>query len=130
MVEASCHCGAVVLELQAPPETVTACNCSICRRYGVLWAYYDPSEVDIRFDSEPTDTYQWDDETIAFHRCRLCGCVTHWSPLDVTRRRMGVNARLIAPEVLAAAQIRYLDGAVTEAYVDEHPDHQGRARTP
>jgi hypothetical protein len=31
---------------------------------------------------------------------------------------MGVNARLMAPEVLAGASIRHLDGANTERYID------------
>jgi len=45
MIEASCHCGAVRIEVPSAPETVTSCNCSICRRYGVLWAYYQPQSV-------------------------------------------------------------------------------------
>ena len=45
MVEASCHCGSVSLEIDSPPEEVTECNCSMCRRYGVLWAYYSPRQV-------------------------------------------------------------------------------------
>jgi hypothetical protein len=117
MVESSCHCGAVRLEIDSAPETVTDCNCSICRRYGVLWAYYSPRAV--RIAPAPTDIYMWDDRAIEFHRCRNCGCVTHWAPVDKTRDRMGVNARLMAPEVLAQARVRRLDGAVTETYLDE-----------
>ena len=44
-VSASCHCGSVRLEVDTPPSEVTECNCSICRRYGVLWAYYPPYQV-------------------------------------------------------------------------------------
>ena len=66
----------------------------------------------------PTDVYMWDDRSIEFHRCRICGCVSHWSPADRERNRMGVNARLMAPEVLAAARVRHLDGAGTEEYTD------------
>jgi len=32
---------------------------------------------------------------------------------------MGVNARLFPPEILAAARVRRLDGAVTWKYLDE-----------
>jgi hypothetical protein len=28
--------------IRLAPETVTDCNCSICRRYGALLAYYSP----------------------------------------------------------------------------------------
>jgi hypothetical protein len=118
-VTASCHCGAVRLEVEVAPETVTDCNCSICRRYGVLWAYYRPAQVQVVAARDSTDIYMWDDRSIEFHRCRVCGCVTHWAPVDRERDRMGVNARLMPLEVVAAARVRKLDGAVTERYLDE-----------
>lgn len=119
MIEASCHCGAVRLQIETPPETVTDCNCSICRRYGVLWAYYSPKDVRIVPSAGATDIYMWGDKSIEFHRCKTCGCVTHEAPVDKTRDRMGINARLMSPEVLANARLRHLDGAVTERYIDE-----------
>jgi hypothetical protein len=115
-VEASCHCGAVRLSADVAPVEVTECNCSICRRYGVLWAYYRPDQV--RIIGGVTDVYMWDDRSIEFHRCRTCGCVTHWAPVDKGTNRMGVNARLMALAVLAQARVRHLDGAGTEQYVD------------
>ncbi len=119
MVEASCHCGAVRLEIDAAPETVTDCNCSICRRYGVLWAYYKLSQVRIVPSLGATDVYMWDDRAIQFHRCKTCGCVTHWWPMDESVDRLGVNARLMDLAVLATARVRRLDGANTGQYVDE-----------
>ena len=118
-IDASCHCGAIHLDIAAPPATVTDCNCSICRRYGVLWAYYSPRDVRIVAAPDATDVYMWDDRAIEFHRCKTCGCVTHWAPVDRTADRMGVNARLMDLHVVAAARVRRLDGAVTEKYVDE-----------
>ncbi|MEF2071408.1 GFA family protein [Consotaella aegiceratis] len=118
MIEASCHCGAVRLRIASPPNEVTDCNCSICRRYGVLWAYYAPSDIELSNDNE-TDTYLWGPRSTAFHRCSVCGCVTHWSGVDPERGRMGVNARLMAPQVLAQAKVRRLDGANTWQYLDE-----------
>jgi hypothetical protein len=118
MVHASCHCGAIELEVVLAPEEVTSCNCSICRRYGVLWAYYSPTQV--RFvRSATTETYMWDDKTIKFHLCRTCGCVSHWSAVDASVDRMGVNARLMDSELVRRARIRLLDGAATEKYFDE-----------
>jgi len=118
MIYASCHCGAVELEIDVAPQDITDCNCSICRRYGVLWAYYSPSQV--HFTKPPvTDIYMWDDKAIQFHRCRVCGCVSHWSAVDALVDRMGVNARLMDPELTRHARVRRLDGAVTDEYVDE-----------
>ncbi|MGD0190809.1 MAG: hypothetical protein ABSD74_08710 [Rhizomicrobium sp.] len=104
------------LEIAEAPATVTDCNCSICRRYGTLWAYYTLDQV--RVTGGPTDIYFWDDHAIDFHRCRVCGCVTHWSPVDTAANRMGINARLMEPQVLARSRMRHLDGANTERYVD------------
>jgi hypothetical protein len=117
MITANCHCGAVRMDIEAAPETVTDCNCSICRRYGVLWAYYKPADVKIE---GPTDIYMWGDKEIEFHRCKACGCVTHWAAVDKSANRMGVNARLMAPEVMAKARVRRLDGADTWKYLDEN----------
>jgi hypothetical protein len=96
------------MEIDEPPGDVLDCRCSICRRYGTLWAYYAPAQVRITPAEGATDIYMWQNRDLEFHRCRTCGCVTHWSaapkfqPFD----RMGVNARLMEPEVLAGAELR------------------------
>ena len=119
MIEASCHCGAVKLEIASAPERVTDCNCSICRRYGVLWAYYPPADVRIVASDGATERYVWGDKRLEFRRCRNCGCISYWAAVKQPADRMGVNARLMAPEILAAARRRRLDGADTWKYVDE-----------
>jgi hypothetical protein len=47
MIATTCHCGAVRISIPRVPETLTHCDCSICRRYGTLWAYYAKDEVKI-----------------------------------------------------------------------------------
>lgn len=118
-LRATCHCGTVSLILDRVPDAVTECTCSICRRYGVLWAYYSPAEVRLEPPDAATESYSWGDRSLAFHRCVSCGCVTHWAPLaGRDQGRMGVNARLLPLEIVAAARLRHLDGAVTERYLD------------
>jgi hypothetical protein len=39
MIKGSCHCGALSWSFDGMPESVTACNCTLCRRYGALWIY-------------------------------------------------------------------------------------------
>lgn len=116
MHRATCHCGAVRIVVPRVPEALTSCNCSICRRLGTIMAYYRLGEVTIEGE---TDTYVWGDRMIAFHRCRVCGCATHWWPIESTRDRMGVNARLLPPEDLAGSRIRRFDGAETWEYLDD-----------
>lgn len=118
MIEATCHCGAVRLEVPAAPDEVTDCNCSICRRLGTLWAYYPVSKVRLATPDAAIGAYAWGDRQLAFHHCQVCGCTTHWAPLNDVDR-MGVNARLLAPEILAGARVRRLDGADTWEFLDE-----------
>jgi hypothetical protein len=113
-----CHCGAVTVTLSAPPTEITECNCSLCRSYGVLWAYYSASEVTDLPDASVTDTYAWNGRNVDFHRCRRCGCVTHWLPRDSKRDRRGVNARLLPAEAIGEARLRHRDGALTGKYLD------------
>lgn len=120
MIQTTCHCGKVSVAIPRQPETLTNCDCSICRRYGPLWAYFSSPEVEIRAEPGATQEYSWGSRSIAFVRCSTCGCITHWKPVAASRgQRMRVNARMFAPEQLGPVRIRLLDGAVTEKYIDE-----------
>ena len=111
-IEATCHCGAVTIQLPAAPQEITHCNCSLCRRLGVLWAYYEIAEASLPA-ADLTDTYAWGGKNVDFHRCSDCGCVTHWYPRKSSRQSLGINARLLDQKVLAAADMRYKDSAGT-----------------
>jgi hypothetical protein len=117
MVDASCHCGAVRLSAPKTPDEVTECNCSICRRLGGRWAYYSPAEVTLPKPGS-TQPYVWGDRMLAFHRCRACGCVTHWQSLDGAQQRMGINARMMDLD-WDHVRVRPFDGADTWRYLDE-----------
>lgn len=104
-VKAVCHCGAVEIEVAYAPPTVWDCNCSICRRLGTLWAYYQTSEVRILSDAGATELYQTGPKRLEFHSCKTCACTTHWAHVDKTHPRMGINARLMDYDVINAASI-------------------------
>lgn len=109
---ATCHCGTVTIRLPKAPSEITHCNCSLCRRYGVLWAYYEIADVVIA-TKRPNDTYAWGGKNVDFHRCSDCGCVTHWYPRKSSRTSLGINARLLDQKLLSAADVRYKDSAGT-----------------
>jgi hypothetical protein len=119
MIEASCHCGSVTVAIPRKPRTLTACNCSICRRYATLWAYYPAARVRVRSPRGGLSSYAWGERGIRFMRCRRCGCVTHWEAArNPRKRRMGVNTRNVDPEVLKGVRVRHLDGASTWKFLD------------
>jgi hypothetical protein len=120
MLSTTCHCGAIHIEIPRRPQQLTNCNCSICRRIGALWAYYKVSEVRVTGYPENTAEYVWGDKTLRIVRCRDCGCVTHWEPLQPKAdSRMGVNARNFDAVMLGSSvRIRCLDGASTWKFID------------
>ncbi len=119
MLTATCHCGAVRVTVPRRPRRLTSCNCSICRRTGALWAYYPADKVRIEAARGATDDYVWGDRMLRLVRCRKCGCVTHWTPLDpAPTNRMGVNARNFDPDAIANVRVRHLDGASTWRFLD------------
>lgn len=94
-MQGSCHCGAVHWSFEGVPESATACNCSVCRRYGTLWGYgfFDERIV----VSGETRTYQWHHRWLEFHFCPHCACVVFWraaEPGADGRRYGAVNLRL------------------------------------
>jgi hypothetical protein len=112
--QASCHCGAVRIQVARPPERLTECNCSICGRLGVLWAYYTTAEVQILQGHDATAPYIWGDRRIAFHHCRTCGCTTHYTGnVHSDGGRVAINARLLPLTPEAPVPVRRLDGATT-----------------
>jgi len=113
MIEGSCHCGAVRWQFDGGPDSATACNCTVCRRYGVLWAYDYENEA-IRV-SGTTQAYKRGRGGIEFHFCPACGCVAWWrasAPHD-GRRRIAVNLRLAEPGAVGAIVIDHFDGLDT-----------------
>jgi len=92
------------------PDGATACNCTVCRRYGVLWIY-DYEGEGIRVAG--TTTAYIRGKAIEFHFCPTCGCMAFWrsrTPDAGGRRRIAVNLRLTEPEAVARVPIDHFDG--------------------
>lgn len=110
-VTSYCHCTAISLTFPTPTVPLNSCICSICSRYSALWAYYLPSEVTITPSSGATDLYTWKDKDMEFHRCKTCGCVTHWQPADmVAHQTIAVNCRMLERSVLDGMEVRRSEG--------------------
>jgi hypothetical protein len=113
MIEGACHCGAARWRFDGVPESATACSCTICRRYGALWAYgHDGDDIHV---SGPTRVYRRGD-AIDFHFCETCGCVVSWrgrAPVESGKHRIAVNLRLAAPDDVADIPLEHFDGLKT-----------------
>lgn len=114
MIEAACHCGAVRLEADRRPTRVTSCNCSICHRYGALWAYYTRKSARLVFGARDVAAYSWGDRGIEFCHCKVCGCLTHYDSVTKTPdSRLAINARMADPGLLERVKVRHFDGRDT-----------------
>jgi hypothetical protein len=118
-VTATCHCGAIRVTVPKVSRTLTSCNCSICRRYGALWAYYAARVVTVDAPRGGLTSYSWNKKVRAYYRCKKCGCVTHYKYRAKQRNRtIAVNAANFEPSALTGARIRHLDGASSWKYLD------------
>src|SRR5690348_955302 len=118
-LQGSCHCGAVRLTLPTAPDKATSCNCSLCRRTGGIWAYYQFGTVSVQGRPENTESYVWGDRTLSNVRCKICGSVTHWEPLNAEPgARHGVNLRNFEPALLESVGGRRFAGADTWKFFD------------
>ena len=125
MLQGACHCGSVTWTLDQKPQSATACNCTVCRRYGVLWAYdYENEGITV---NGPTSVYSRGkpNANLGFHFCPDCGCVAYWKstrPDEQGRIRIAVNLRLTEVEPIADVIIDHFDGLDS---FDDLP-HDGR----
>ncbi len=76
---ASCHCGAVVLELDLPHGIVDPrrCDCSMCRRRGTIVASVPIDGIRIVQGEAALKLYQFNTATAKHYFCSICGIYTH-----------------------------------------------------
>lgn len=116
MLDGTCHCGLIGWTFDGMPESVTACNCTLCRRYGVLWIYdYEGERITITGPSAIYRRVGKSNPALEIHFCSRCGCVTSWRGLKLEvdgRRRIAVNLRLTEPGPVAHLPIDHFDGLI------------------
>ncbi len=77
--KATCHCGAVELELTLPNgiEKPRRCDCSICRRKGAIVASVPLSGLRIVRGQDVLKEYRFNTRTARHFFCSICGIHTH-----------------------------------------------------
>ena len=104
-LQATCHCGRIQITLPSRPADLNECHCTVCYKYGAMWAYFDPETVDTKVsDGATLEGYIRSDEDsrrdISFNRCSHCGCMMTWRGVGKMEgiKRMGVNCRMVPEE--------------------------------
>ena len=76
---ATCHCGAVELELSLSNgiENPRRCDCSVCRRKGAVVASVPLSGIRVVKGAEHLRSYQFNTHTATHYFCGNCGIYIH-----------------------------------------------------
>jgi hypothetical protein len=115
MLNLSCHCGQIRIEINKKPDYINECNCSLCGKSGVRWGYFHPSEVSVEGKTQGYRREDKDDPAAEVHFCPKCGSTTHFILTESAVAKfgnglMGVNMRLADERDLAGIELRYPDG--------------------
>lgn len=111
--DGSCHCGAVTFTVEgAVPAEAIACNCSHCRRKGLMLAFIAAGAATITAGADLLESYTFNRHVIVHRFCRNCGC----QPLATGKAPDGsamaaINLRCVPGVDLDALAINRVDGA-------------------
>jgi hypothetical protein len=113
---AACLCGAVSITIDARPQFVNDCNCTLCRKSGAAWAYFSSSAV--RRTGRTVVVTRQDKAlpAVEVHSCEGCAATTHFELTPSFRMRnpsadlTGVNMRLFDPAELLGIEVRFPNG--------------------
>ncbi len=112
MTKASCHCGVLSVETDAPLTEVMECNCSHCIRKGFLLAFVPRDQATVTAPENETATYLFNKHAIEHHFCVHCGV----EPFAYGKNPDGslmtaINVRCVERVDLKSLKITPLDGA-------------------
>ncbi|GAA4754114.1 GFA family protein [Sphingomonas daechungensis] len=113
MLKGACHCGSATWTLEGDPGSITACNCSLCSRYGALWAYdFEGERIGIKGATSAYRRPGKVEPALEILFCASCANVVAWRGLrlEAGRRRMAVNIRLAPFEAVADLPVDHFDG--------------------
>ena len=68
-----CHCGLVRFECTTDLAMVTACNCSICTKKGLHFAFLPPKSFQLRAGEDNLKEYLFNKHAIRHQLCNDCG---------------------------------------------------------
>ena len=111
-ISGSCHCGNIAFEAEGEFDKAMECNCSFCRRRGVLLAFVPRDKLELTTPRENLSTYHFNKEVIAHHFCASCGIAPFSEAVLPNGAEMAVINLRCVPEIdLAALTVTQYDGA-------------------
>jgi hypothetical protein len=110
-ITGGCHCGLVRFEATLDLASAIACNCSICLKKGLLFAFVPRDRFALRAGQEDLTVYQFGPKVISHAFCSTCGVETFADGTAPDGTPMvGINVRCIDDIDLAAIELKPFDG--------------------
>ena len=112
---ASCHCGAVVVEVEAP-EDIEAyeCNCSMCERVGYLHLIVPANRFRLVQGRDALTTYTFNTGVAKHSFCKVCGVKPFYVPRS-NPDGFSVNVRCMDRSRIRSLTVLPFDGKNWEA---------------
>lgn len=108
-----CHCGVVSFSFKQEEPIIQGvrCNCSLCKRKGILMSAFTlaPEEIDIKAEKGALNLYQFDSGVAKHFFCNKCGIY----PFHQTLRIVGhyrVNLGCIDELDIENLEVDIIDG--------------------
>jgi len=114
----SCHCGAVMFEVEAPAEiTAYDCNCSICAKTGLIHLIVPKSAFALTQGEDKLSVYTFNSGVAQHYFCSICGVKPFYIPRS-NPDGYDVNVRCLEPQP-ASITIEPFDGQNWEDHAHE-----------
>lgn len=72
----SCHCGAIVFEIDTQFTEFTKCDCSLCTKKNAVMTKVHESRFRLIEGEQELGAYQWNTGIATHHFCKVCGIYT------------------------------------------------------
>ena len=117
----TCHCGEVEFEVTIKDglKNLRRCNCSLCRRKGIIMADIDATDIRILRGENKLTAYQWNTKIAKHWFCSICGIYTHHKKRSVPIG-YGINIACLEDiDPFEAGEIRIANGRSMSIVVDK-----------
>ena len=111
----SCHCGTVVIEVDAPEDLeVYECNCSLCERTGLLHLIVPAARFRLISGRDALTTYTFNTGVAKHTFCKVCGVKAFYVPRS-NPDGFSVNLRCLDRATIRSVKVLPFDGQNWEA---------------
>ncbi len=114
----SCHCGAVLVEVEAPADIEAyECNCSMCERVGFLHLIVPAQRFRLVQGRDHLTTYTFNTGVAKHTFCKVCGVKVFYVPRS-NPDGFSVNVRCLDGSTITSVRVLPFDGRNWESAAD------------